>query len=64
MRFLAEVLVDLQGRDVCFAFEIDNGCFPCAPAPWFRFGNSQREFPVGRFVSDDVFSLQAMAQGN
>jgi hypothetical protein len=58
MRFLGEVLVDLQGRDVCFVFEIDNGCCLGARAPWFRFGNSQREFLVGRFVSDDVFRFK------
>jgi hypothetical protein len=58
MRLLGISLIDLQSRDIFFAFEIDNSCFPGARAPWFRFGNSQHEFPIRRFVSDDVFRFE------
>ena len=58
MRFLGEILVNLQSHDVLFAFEIDDRSSPT----FVLFCDLQRKFPVWRFVSDDV-SLQAMAQG-
>src|SRR5438309_911929 len=54
MRFLGEVLVNLQSHDVVFAFQIDDGSSPA----YVLFCNSKRKFPVGRFVSDDVFRFK------
>ena len=54
MRFLGEILVNLQSHDVVFAFQIDDGSSPA----YVLFCDSKRKFPVGRFVSDDVFRFK------
>src|SRR5215475_10841945 len=54
MRFLGEILVNLQFYHVFFAFEVDDGSSPT----FVLFCNSQRKCPLRRFVSDDFFRFQ------
>jgi hypothetical protein len=48
---VALILIDLQSHDVVVALKIDDGCSPA----FVPFGESERKFPVWRFIFDDFF---------
>ena len=60
MRFLGEILVNLQSHSVFFAFEIDDRSSPT----FVLLCDLERKFPVWRFVSDDVFRFKRWHKAN